>query len=263
MTRPQIWLTVGGILAAVLIYQLPRVVVENETNENVEVAEVHDFSITTEDAATFSSLRQQLKVSTDNKKSVNFADSLAQLHLKYQQIDSASIYASVILNADPDDSDKLKAAMIYYQAFQMSPSQEQALELAKKARENFEQLLVEDQQNNFLKNKLAMTLMTTENPMAGVQLLREVLADDPENREATLNLGLLAIRSGQYDRAKERFEFLLQLDSTDFESLFYYGVTLAESGEKESAKSVLEKIVNHSEVDAALKATAASYIKEL
>ncbi|WP_258100142.1 tetratricopeptide repeat protein [Marinoscillum pacificum] len=260
MNRQQIILSVGALLAVVLIYQLPRVVVENETTVEVET---HDFSISNEDETTFTSLRQQLKESSDIKKSINFADSLAKLSLKYQLIDSAASYARLILSLDGSREAVAKASMIYYQAFQATTDAEQSKELASKARDGFEALLVEDPQNNFLKNKLAMTLMTTEAPMAGVQVLREVLASDPENREAILNLGLLAIRSRQFDRAEERFINLLELDSTDYEAQFYYGVSLSEGGKTEEAKAVFEKLVSTSDADPALKATASSLIKEL
>ena len=260
MNRQQIILSVGALLAVVLIYQLPRVVVENETTVEVET---HDFSISNEDETTFTSLRQQLKESSDIKKSINFADSLAKLSLKYQLIDSAASYARLILSLDGSREAVAKASMIYYQAFQATTDAEQSKELASKARDGFEALLVEDPQNNFLKNKLAMTLITTEAPMAGVQVLREVLASDPENREAILNLGLLAIRSRQFDRAEERFINLLELDSTDYEAQFYYGVSLSEGGKTEEAKAVFEKLVSTSDADPALKATASSLIKEL
>merc|ERR1712072_924427 len=132
--------------------------------------------------------------------------SLAKLSLKYQLIDSAASYARMILTLDGSREAVAKASMIYYQAFQATTDAEQSKGLALEAKAGFEALLVEDPQNNFLKNKLAMTLMTTDNPMSGVQILREVLASDPENREAILNLGLLAIRSRQFDRAEERHQ---------------------------------------------------------
>lgn len=260
MNRQQIILTVGALLVVILLYQLPRVVVENETTVEVET---HDFSISDTDQATFTALRQQLKESSDTKKSINFADSLAKLSLKYQLIDSAASYARMILTLDGSREAVAKASMIYYQAFQATTDTEQSKELALEAKAGFEALLVEDPQNNFLKNKLAMTLMTTDNPMSGVQILREVLASDPENREAILNLGLLAIRSRQFDRAEERFINLLELDSTDYEALFYYGVSLSEGGKSEEAKAVFEKLVSTSDADPALKATASSLIKEL
>ncbi|MEQ8470215.1 MAG: tetratricopeptide repeat protein [Marinoscillum sp.] len=260
MNRQQVFLVVAGLLAVILIYQLPRVVVENETTTDVES---HDFSINDEDERRFASLRQQLKESSEIKKSINFADSLAKLSLKYNLVDSASKYAQLILKLDTSKEAMEIASMIYYQAFQMSGEPEQAKALALKARENLEILLVEDPQNKALKNKLAMTLMTTDTPMAGVQLLREVLAEDPENREAILNLGLLAIRSGQFDKAEERFAKLMELDSTDNEALFYYGVSLSESGKTDEAKAVFEKLIDQPDVDPALKATASGLLKEL
>lgn len=261
MSRLQLLLTVGGIIAIYLIYQLPRVVVENEPTAEVNI--VHDFSISAEDEVAFASLLQRLNANVDNKKSINFADSLAKLHLKYQQTDSAAYYADYILNVDSSNQGKQKAALIYYEAFQLSASEDAQIKYAQMAGNLFEQLLVEDQQNNFLKNKRAMTLMTTVNPMAGVQMLREVLADEPENREATFNLGLLAMRSGQFQKAKERFEFLIQLNDRDNEARLYYGVSLLELGDQKEAKSVFETILNDVEADEALKSLASSYIEEL
>lgn len=260
MNRQQILLLVAGILAVVLIYQLPRVVVENETASEVEP---HDFSITDEDGKLFSSLQQQLKASSDIKKSVNFADSLAELSLKYQLVDSAASYASKILQLDTSATSRYRAGMIYYKAFQATNDEDKMVEMASFAKNIFEELLQADPQNSSLKNKLAMTLMTTESPMQGVQLLREVLAEDPENRETIMNLGLLAIRSGQYDRARERFSTLMQLDSSDYESLFYLGLAYAEEGKTEEGTRILEKLIEQTDADAALRATASNYLKSL
>lgn len=258
MSRQQILVVVASIAAVVLIYQLPRVVVENETTAEVKS---HDFSISDEDQLAFASLRQQLKASEDIKKSINFADSLAQLYLKYQMSDSAAKYAAY-LQTDSSVAAQEAAAMIYYRAFEMASQPQEAQRLAGQAGEVFRNLLETDPTNSSWKNKLAMTLMTTEAPMAGVQLLREVLAENPENREAILNLGLLAIRSGQYDRATERFDRLLALDSSDYEALFYLGVAHAESGNNEAAKDVFEQLMSKQDADPALKATASNYMKD-
>lgn len=263
MNRQQIILVVASVAAVVLLYRLPRVVVENETDEKASPVQSHDFSIKPEDENRFASLRQQLNVSSDFKKSINFADSLAQLSLKYQMVDSAAKYAQVIQELDSSAEMLLKSAMIYYEASQLSVKPEQGRELAAEARRELEILLEKDPQNNSLKCKLAMTIITTENPMAGVQVLREVLDSDPENREALLDLGLLAIRSNQYDRAVERFENLLEINPDDYEALFYYGVSLAESGNSEKAKTAFEELMSKEDADPALKATASTYIKEL
>ena len=262
MTRHQLFLVIGGIIAVVLIYQLPRVVVENETGTEVETTS-HDFSVSEADQATFQSLWRLLANTSEIKKSINFADSLADLSLKYQRIDSAAYYADLILALDTSFASRMLAGNIYYDGFQVASDQEKAMEMASQSREILEELLEEQPQQSSLKNKLAMTLMLTDTPMAGVQLLQEVLADDPENRQAIMNLGLLSIRSGQYDKALIRFDRLLALDSTDDEARFYKGVSLAESGNSDEAKAVFNQLIEKEGADPALKATAANYIKDL
>ncbi len=260
MSKSQIVLVALALVVVIGLYQLPRVVVENEQAISLET---HDLSTSAEDEAIFSSLRQLLNTSLEIKKSINFADSLASLYLKYQMLDSASKYADLILNLDDSRLATYTGALIYYRAFQMSNSPVQSKVLAIKAEEQFRTLLVDDPENSVLKNKLAMTLMVTEAPMVGVQMLREVLEKDPTNRETILNLGLLAIRSRQYDKAIGRFEHLMSLDSNDYESLFYLGVSLVEYGDTLAGKRAFNRITNTADADAALKATASTYLQDL
>ncbi len=158
---------------------------------------------------------------------------------------------------------KYKAATIFYRSSQISKNTEKSIAYANTAREIFEGLLARQPDNNALKNKLAMTLMTTDTPMQGVMMLREVLESDPENREAIFNLGLLAIRSGQYDKAEERFLRLLELNPEDHEAVFYLGVTYADAKDSAKAIEAFKKYLEFEGTDAALRATASNFIKDL
>ncbi|MFT4833842.1 MAG: tetratricopeptide (TPR) repeat protein [Flavobacteriaceae bacterium] len=260
MGRQQIIVVVIAVIAVCILYQLPRVVVENE---GVTSMGAHELSISTKDEAVFSSLIQLLNNTTEIKKSINFADSLASLYLKYQMLDSAVEYANVILAIDSSRLAKFTGALIYYKAFQSTNDPQEAKKLAATAAKHIEDLLVDDPQSSVLKNKLAMTLMVTDTPMAGVQLLREILEEDPENRETILNLGLLAIRSRQFDRAIERFETLISLDSSDSESRFYLGLSQVEAGDTLVGKATLKKVIGDMNINPALKATVSSYLEEL
>ena len=42
-------------------------------------------------------------------------------------------------------------------------------------------------------------------PMEGIALLMDVVKKDPKNLKANMNLGLFAIKSGQFDKAITRF----------------------------------------------------------
>ena len=60
--------------------------------------------------------------------------------------------------------------------------------------------------NDSLKIKQALLYMNTGEPMLGVAKLKEVVAANPDNAEAQLTLGNMAIQSGQYDKAIERID---------------------------------------------------------
>jgi len=49
-------------------------------------------------------------------------------------------------------------------------------------------------------------------PMQGIGLLLGVVAKDPNNRNAVLNLGLFAMKSGQFDKAVDRFKSLIVIE---------------------------------------------------
>ena len=75
MNRHQIILLVVGVVAVVVLYRLPRVVVENDKLTEVE-SPSHSLSLSEEDINQISDLRVQLSESQDPKKSVNFAANL-------------------------------------------------------------------------------------------------------------------------------------------------------------------------------------------
>jgi cytochrome c-type biogenesis protein CcmH/NrfG len=72
-------------------------------------------------------------------------------------------------------------------------------------------------------------------PMKGITLLREVIAQDSANIEANLQLGLFSVTSRQFDKAIERFQRILRIDSTHIEMYVYMGDTYLTMGEKQKA----------------------------
>ena len=71
-------------------------------------------------------------------------------------------------------------------------------------------------------------VMKGEEPMKGIMMLRDVLKEDPENKKAHLTLGMFSIQSGQFEKALDRFNKVLSIDSSDSEAYLY----LAEVHEK-------------------------------
>ena len=80
----------------------------------------------------------------------------------------------------------------------------------------------------------------TNNPMAGIALLREVVAADPKNLEANKTLGLFSLQSRQFDKAIERFKTVID-QKPDAESYFYLATGYENIGMKNDAITAFQK----------------------
>ena len=77
-------------------------------------------------------------------------------------------------------------------------------------------------------------------PMQGIALLLEVVKKDPKNHEALLNLGMFSMKSGQYEKAVERFKTLIA-QKEEVEPYFYLAESYKQLGRKEEAIAAYEK----------------------
>jgi len=257
MKKSQLWLTVGAIALVIALFQLPRSVVENE-KVGMEPAPSHDFNVPQESRLTINELRRSWAVELDIQKKLNFADSLATLYLDFQMLDSAIWFVDHIKSTGLEGRE-LRIADLYFWAFQRTPDAAQAKEFGAKAGAELRKLIERYPTNSSLKNRLAMTLVATENPMQGIQMLREILEEKPGDPETLKNLGILSLQSGQFDKAEERFRELLAADSSDLEVLFYLGMSLMEQ-EKPEGKQIMESLAA-SDVNPAIKSLATEYLE--
>ncbi|MFY0688144.1 MAG: hypothetical protein JXQ90_13315 [Cyclobacteriaceae bacterium] len=258
MTRAQWVLIFGGILLVIGLYQLPRVVVENEVDSEVES---HAFEVSDEDATAIRSLKEIIS-GLEKEKYVNFADSLARYYIRYGLMDSAVAIADRYLERDSSLQTMTKAGAVFYSAFERSVEAEAAGRNAVKAKSVLSKVVEKNPSDLESKNMLAMTMVATETPMTGIMMLREIVAEDPSNRTAKLNLGLLSIQSSQYNRAVGRFKDLLETDSLDYEAMLYLGVTYQEMNNADSANLLFEKIMIAEGVDPAIAVAAEQYLNE-
>lgn len=101
-----------------------------------------------------------------------------------------------------------------------------------------------------------------EPPMKGIGMIREVLAKDPENIDALVNLGYFAIKSGQYDKAVERFNTVLKIDPSHIEAYLYLTDIYVSNDEIEKAIQSLNKYKEYVQ-DEEKKRQIETYIKDL
>lgn len=110
--------------------------------------------------------------------------------------------------------------------------------------------------------KAAEILNSGQNPMEGIQLLREVVADDPENVEAHFQLGIRSIQSGQFDKAIERFSTVVKLSPEVAEGYYYLAYAYQQAGKSSDALTAYEKVLALSSDDK-LKAEVINSINDI
>lgn len=257
MNKTQLVLLGGAVVLVIVLFQLPRVVVEND-KIGMEESASHSFEIPEDTRLKINDFRRNWEVEVDIQKKLNFADSLASLYLDYQVLDSAVWFVDYIKSTGFEGRE-FRIADLYFWAFQRSPEPNQAKEYGAKAGAEFRKLLETYPENSSLKNRLAMTLVATENPMQGIQMLREILEENPGDPETLKNLGILSIQSGQFDKAEERFRELIAVDSSDLENLFYLAMSLAEQ-DKPEGRQIMEGLAE-STANPAIQALAIEYLE--
>lgn len=98
-------------------------------------------------------------------------------------------------------------------------------------------------------------------PMEGIGLLLGVVGKDPNNRKALLNLGTFAMKSGQYQKAVERFKTLIA-QKEELEPYFYLAESYKQLGMKPEAIAAYQKCKSMMP-DPAFGQKIDNYIKEL
>lgn len=276
-----IWLVI--VLATLLtggLYSLPKVVVSTQDrklagekdstqvssskddNGSSNTSDAHTAPLTSEQEHTLSQLSRQYVSATDVKAKIKGALQLSDFYSEIRKFDSAAQYAETVALLEPTEQNLLRAGDRYYDAFGFSAEGKKSTNLGVKTREWYQKAL--DKNPNLLNAKanLAMTYVSTETPMQGIMLLREVLGSDPTNELALFNLGLLSMRSNQYEKAIERFRQLLKVHPSNSKARFYLGVSLAQTGKnKEALEELL--VVKEQEKDPTIQAAIAELEKEL
>ncbi|MFD1769179.1 tetratricopeptide repeat protein [Sphingobacterium suaedae] len=135
----------------------------------------------------------------------------------------------------------LKAGDAYRSAYTNLQDTAMAAELNRLAIQSYEKATELDASSLDAKTGLGAAMVTgTNNPMAGIALLREVVAKDPKNIQANKTLGLFSLQSRQFDKAIERFKTVVEL-KPDAEAYFYLATGYENIGLKNEAIAAFQK----------------------
>jgi Tfp pilus assembly protein PilF len=276
MKKSQLILIVSGVAAVVVLFSLPKVVVDNEaTGVKVEesesqtmtsdeaISESHESELSSENRAQANQLIRNFLNAPNKEEKVTAAQVLAGIYKEEGLFDSAAYYWDQAALAWPDNLFLAEeAGKASYEAFSFALDKNKVEALAEKTRNYLNRVLDKDPTRLDLKTKIAMTYVSSANPMQGITMLREVLEKDPQNEDGLFNMGVLSMQSGQYKRAVERFEELIKFHPQNIQGQFYLAVSYFESNEKNKAKAQFEEVKKITK-DPMILSSVQSYLDKL
>lgn len=255
MKRSQLILIALGVIAVGGLYALPSVVVDNEskadsvsqenqsaTPSSTDPVAMHEAELSPDQRLQINTLKLQIADNSSKEELKSSTEEIAAIYQELGKYDSAGYYLSLAADQQSDLELAEKAGIAYYEAFSFALDPEKVSYTAEQTRKYLNQVMDKDPTRLDLKTKIAMTYVSSSNPMQGITMLREILEQDPQNEDGLFNMGVLSMQSGQYKRATERFEELIQYHPDNLQGQFYLAVSYFEAKQNNKAKAQFEKV---------------------
>ncbi len=247
--RNQILVIVAAIAVTVVLYFLPQKIQSDhkEAENNTEGGYSFNRIITQakgqlkpDELAPIQKIEAELAKEDGN---LLLLDSLGKMwDLALFPVVSAH-YFEEIATKHPEEKNWLNAAYRYFDAFNGSNDSILRSMMVTKAIASYQKVLELNPANLNAKTDLGVCYAEgTSEPMKGILLLREVVEQDPGHSNAQFNLGVLSVRSGQLDKAIERFEKVLETQPDKVEARYLLGRTLIQLGQSEKGVEQLKQI---------------------
>jgi len=191
-------------------------------------------------------------------------DSLASALENHQQHILAAFMRQHATYVSPQtDSIYADAARRLYAAAFTTDNQSLTQYVISEAIKCYEKALELNPDNADVKMEMAVAYLEGQTePMKGVMILREITDKDPDNITANLILGKYGIVSGQFDKAAERLNKVLSVDSLNVDAYLYLAQAYEGMGDKAKAIAALEKCRNLVQ-DSGFSENISKYIEKL
>jgi len=266
--KKQLLLILAGVLVGALIYFAPRQKSAQEASlsDGIDQQEVmgdgheheageehnHEHEHESEAFNQLDSTEQDFLTATSNQANkvadietkLSLYDSLIQFSIKKNIPPLVAKYTAEKAKAVPTENNWMMAGDNYFKAFRLSKNKSKSL--IKGAVSSYQEVLELNSENLDAQTALGVAYVEGASqlgamPMKGIGILKEVINKDPKNVNALTNLGYFAIQSGQYEKAIERFESILEIDPENAEAYLYLTDIYLSQDEKEKGIETLEK----------------------
>lgn len=222
-------------------------------------------------AAQISDLETQLKNAEDAAVKLNLQKQLAKQWDDVNQPAPAAFYYQDVATQDNKYADWLSAGNHFNDAFKLTQDTLEQPAFVVNAIACLKNATSQQPADLGAKTSLGVAYvnqtslgMTDPNggsPMQGIMLLLDVVKQDPNNRNANLSLGMFAMKSGQYQKAVQRFKTIIS-QKAELEPYFYLAESYKQLGMKPEAIAAYQKC-REMMPDQAFDQRIDEYIKEL
>lgn len=176
---------------------------------------------------------------------------MAKAWQQHKQLPAAAYFYGKSAKLENSEKSLNFAGQFFLDLLHEVSSQEMHMWAAQEAIDCFQRALKVNPDNDTTKMALAASYIEgTGETMQGVQMLLGITREKPDNVPANLMLGRLAIQSGQFDKAVQRFETVLKSEPENTEALYFLAEAYKGKGNKQKAIELFEKckkIVNNPE----------------
>jgi tetratricopeptide (TPR) repeat protein len=222
-------------------------------------------------ADKISTLEQQLKKATTDAQKLQLNQELAQQWDNVNQPAPAAFYYQALGKSTNSFQNWLTAGNRFNDAYKFTQDTAVQPAFVKNAIEAFKSARKLDDKNLDAQTGLGIAYVNQTSqgitdpdggsPMQGITLLLDVVRKDPDNRPANLSLGQFAMKSGQYQKAVDRFKKMIA-KKAELEPYFYLAESYKQLGMKPEAIAAYQKC-KEMMPDAAFGQRIDDFIKEL
>lgn len=256
------WILVAGALCVVFLLFFFGKTSQNKNNDgtpnaknsNVASISLDDYEQNIVDKKAIPDSIIQLLVAIKEKKQDTLL--LERIVHAYKDIKHANLYAYnlyKLAQAKNTASAYENAGYAMMNAYKINSDSNISNNIINFALQSFEKVLDFEPDNDNAKIQIAeIYVQSGQEPMKGIEILKKIVEQDPEHVQALTTLGRFSLQSGQYDKAKERLEKVLQIEPNNTEAIYFLAFTEAELGNKQKAIQLMElckTLVNNPEFD--------------
>ena len=265
MKKQQIILVSGGFLLLILLFFFGNTIPPKKPASVAADTPHQEKKLDTEKLLTHAKERltpQQLEKVTSLENSVKRGDVKNQQLAVYRQLTSFwrdtiklfepyAFYIAQTAKLENSEKSLTFAAHLFLNNLKTETDPPMQNWLASNAKDLFEQALKVNPRNDSSKIGLGACFIfgnISENPMEGIAAVREVVQRNPDNVFGQMILGLGGVKSGQFDRAIERFTIVVDKQPDNLEAILNLAEAYDQKGDKANAIKwytvVKEKISN-------------------